>query len=139
MALFNCCFYLAEYFSEFNAVHLVFNGKVGINDVIKLRNILESLSESQKIEKLIFDFTECDRAFIDYNSHVNIAFWKNLENNCLKKILLIIPQKNFTEKALKSWESFYNKNKLTIEVSAISDRKLMQLYILNERLANQLN
>ena len=125
--------------SEFNAVHIVFKGKVKTDQVIKLRIILGGLSELLKMEKLILNFTECDLAFIDYNSRSRIAFWKNVENHGLKMILPIISPNNFTEKALTSWESFYNKNKLVIEVSAISGRKLMPMYILNERLISQLN
>ena len=97
MALINCCFYRIEYLTEFNTVHLIFKGKVDTEQIVKLRNMLGSLSESLKIEKLILDFTECNQVFIDYNSHIRIAFWKNLENHGLKMILLIIPPENYTE------------------------------------------
>ena len=100
--------------------------------------MLGSLSESLKIEKLILDFTECDQVFIDYNSHIRIAFWKSLENHGLKMILLIIPPKNYTADARSSWESFYKNNKLNIEVSAISDRNLMSLFILNNTLSHKI-
>ena len=139
MALINSCFCRAEYLAEFNAVHIIFKGEVNSEQIIKLRNMLSSLSESLKIEKLILDFTECDQIFIDYNSHIRIAIWKSLENHGLKMVLLIIPPENFTASAQSSWESFYKSNKLNIEVSAISDRKLMPLFILNERLTTQLN
>jgi hypothetical protein len=139
MALIKCCFYRAEYLAEFDAVHIIFKGEVNSDQIIKLRNMLGSLSESLKIEKIILDFTECDQVFIDYNSHIRIAFWKNLENHGLKMLLLIIPPKNFTANSQSSWESFYKNNKLNIEVSAISDRNLMPLFILNNTLSHQIN
>jgi hypothetical protein len=139
MALINCCFYRAEYLSEFDAVHIIFKGEVNSDQIIKLRNMLGSLSESLKIEKLILDFTECDQVFIDYNSHIRIAFWKNLENHGLKMLLLIIPPKNYTANAQSSWESFYRNNNLDIGVTVISDRKLMPLFILNKKLTTHLN
>lgn len=137
MALFNCCFYQAEYLSEFNAVHILFKGKVASGEAKKLGDVLRSLSESLKIEKLILDFTECEEIFIDYNSHRHIAFWKNLEDHGLKVILLIMPPKNFKSDAQSSWKSFYTNNNLAIEVSAISDRKQMPLFMLNEYSINQ--
>jgi hypothetical protein len=139
MALINCCFYSAEYLAEFDAVHIIFKGEVNSDQIIQLRNMLGSLSESLKIEKLILDFTECDQVFIDYNSHIRIAFWKSLENHGLKVILLIIPPKNFTANAQSSWESFYRNNNLDIGVTVISDRKLMPLFILNKKLTTHLN
>jgi hypothetical protein len=139
MALINCCFYRAEYLAEFDAVHIIFKGEVNSDQIIKLRNMLGSLSESLKIEKLILDFTECDQVFIDYNSHIRIAFWKSLENHGLKVILLIIPPKNYTADARSSWESFYRNNNLDIGVTVISDRKLMPLFILNKKLTTHLN
>jgi hypothetical protein len=137
MALFSCNFYRAEYLSEFNAVHIVFVGEVKTNQIVKLRCIISCLSESLKIEKLILDFTECSQAFIDYNSHARIAFWKDLEKHDLKMILLIIPQSQSTKAGITSWESFYKKNKMSIEVSAISDRKLMPLFFINNELSEQ--
>lgn len=139
MALFNCCFYRAEYLSVFNAVHIVFKGKVDTDEVIRLRNNLESLAESLKIEKLILDFTECDLALIDYNSQSRITFWRNMENHGLKMILLINPPNNFTENSRKQRESYYNENRLNIDVSAISDRKLMPLFIINDTCSSQIN
>lgn len=138
MALFRCNFYRAEYLSEFNAVHIVFIGEVKTNQIVKLRSIISCLSESLKIEKLILDFSECSQAFIDYNSHSRIAFWKDLEKHDLKMILLIIPPSHRTKGGITSWESFYNKNKMSIEVSAISDRKLMPLFFINNELNEQL-
>jgi hypothetical protein len=139
MALIKCCFYRAEYLAEFDAVHIIFKGEVNSDQIIKLRNMLGSLSESLKIEKIILDFTECDQVFIDYNSHIRIACWKSLENHGLKMILLIFPPKNYTADARSSCESFYRNNNLDIGVSVISDRKLMPLFILNKKLTTQSN
>jgi len=137
MALINCCFCRAEYLSEFDAIHISFKGKVESFEVKKLRNILGSLSESLKIEKLILDFTECEHVFIDYNSHTRISFWKTLEDHGLKMILLIIPPKNINGDVRSAWNSFYTYNHLAIEVSAISDRNQMPLFMLNENVNNQ--
>lgn len=139
MALFNCCFYQAEYLSEFNVVHIVFNRSMDKDELIRLRNFLESLAESLKIEKLIPDFSECDLALIDYNSQSRITFWRNMENHGLKMILLIIQSQNYTADARSSWESFYGNNNVDIGVSILSDRKLMPLFLLKEKLKTQLN
>ena len=129
MALFNCCFYKADYLSQFDAVHIYFKGEVMKDHIIKLRNMLDGLSESLKIEKLILDFTECDQVFIDYNSQARITFWRNLKGHGLSKILLIIPPKSFDNNTTACWKSFYRNTKLNIAVSAISDRKLMPYFI----------
>ena len=139
MTLINCYCYRAEYLADFDLMHIIFKGMVNSNQIIKLRNMLDRLSETLKIKKLILDFTECDQVFIDYNSHVRIAFWKSLENHGLKMTLLIIPPKNYTADARSSWESFYRNNDLDIGVSVISDRKLMPLFILNKKLTTHLN
>lgn len=139
MALFNCCFYHAEYIHEFKAIHIIFKGKVRSDQILKLRHILGNLSASLKVEKLILDFSESTQVFIDYNSYARISFWKTLKKQGLQMLLLVVPPKFFKDKVWASWASFYEKNNLAIQVSAISDRKLMPLFMLNKSLSPQVN
>ena len=137
MSLINCKAYHVDYLSAFNAVDITFRGTVKTDQVMKLRNMLESLGESLCLKKLILNFNECNQVFIDYNSPARIAFWKSLEHHGLNMILLIFPLNCFHKKARESWVSFFKKNHLDIQVLAISDRKLMPLFLLKDTLASR--
>jgi len=134
MMLITCSFCDLKYLSAADTLHIIFKGVVPKAYIIKLRNMIDGLAESLEIENLILDFTECEQAHFDYNSKARIAFWENLKARGLSRALLIIPPKYFGSSSLSCWESFFNHHNLDINVSAMSDRKLIPLFVLNKEL-----
>jgi hypothetical protein len=132
MALFNCKQYCAEFLSAFQAVQISMKGNVSKDEVVKLRSILNELSTCLKIEKLILDFTESDTVFIDYNSNSRKEFWKTLENHGLQQLLLIIPPKHKAENSKLSNARYCGTEKYHFNVSVISDRKLLPIFVVKD-------
>jgi len=132
MALFNCCFYQADYLKEFKAVQIIFHDSVQNDQIGKVRQVLNNLSAALKIKRLILDYSECAHVCIDINSSTRLDFWKSMVQKGLDSVLLITNEDNHRDPNVQSWISFLKTNHLPINFSVISGRKKLPLFLVRK-------
>jgi len=137
MLLFDCEYYTGQYLSDFKAVQIGFKGILQVPDIRKLRQYLTHLSASIEIEMLILDYSRCRYAFIDYNSASRIQFWKNMEEQGLKIVVLIIPSAILKHSSMRSWAFFFNAHHFSIQTFAISKLNLLPYFLKKAKLKDQ--